>query len=172
MLWWRRSERAPTFAASTGSVQAFAPVADAVVAARAATTFAQVGYALSLPLRRWIVTLLIMTNTEEIVAARPDFLSILLLLSERYTVYIWPSLHGRFISIHLIAANLAALYTYYKYYLYLTKSIVTLLFVLAKSLYLYVAQESSIVVLCVAESDFNRFVAFLLVQVGRRHRRH
>ncbi len=82
----RRSGLEHTIAASTGSVQPFVPVAGAVVAARAATTFAQVICARALPLHRWIVTQLIITNTDEIVAARPDFLIILLLLSEHYTV--------------------------------------------------------------------------------------
>jgi hypothetical protein len=73
-------------------------------------TFALVICALALPLRRWIVTPLIMTNTQEIVAARAVFPSMLLLLSEYYE-NISPC--GRFISntyipIYSYVANMAA----------------------------------------------------------------
>jgi hypothetical protein len=114
---WRRFGRAHTFAASTGSVQAFVPVADAVVAARAATTFAQVICALALPLRRWIGIQLIMTNMLEIAAARTDFLNILLLLSE-HCIRERLSMVALY---HIYVANMAALH-YMQYYLYISRN--------------------------------------------------
>jgi hypothetical protein len=116
---WRRFGRAHTFAASTGSVQAFVPVADAVVAARAATTFAQATCALASLLRRWIVTQLIMTNTLEIAAAQTDFLVILLLLSE-HCIRERLSMVASYI-IYVLVANMAALRNL-KCYLYIKRN--------------------------------------------------